>query len=119
MPERPTKSAQRMELKVFKIYFYSQLKKSFKLTNYTGVTAPFEVVAPEGGKVTVSEIDLYGDYTVNDASHHSDTVLRFISFDGYNVCHSTILFIIQLAREFNVIYNNNFFRELTYQAIVW
>jgi len=49
-----------------------------------GITAPFDVVAPEGGKVTIAEIDIYGDYTVEDTTHHSDTVLRFISFDGYS-----------------------------------
>jgi len=48
-----------------------------------GVLPPFDVEAPEGGKVTIAEIDMYGDYTVNDPSHHSDTVLRFVSYHGY------------------------------------
>jgi hypothetical protein len=60
----------------------------------TGVLPPFDIVASEsegGGKVTIAEIDLYGDYTVEDPTHHSDTVLRFLSFDGFNVSSPNLL----------------------------
>lgn len=49
-----------------------------------GVLAPSVITSPEGGKVTISEIDLYGDYSEEDSKHHSSTVLRFLSYDGFN-----------------------------------
>jgi 4-hydroxyphenylpyruvate dioxygenase len=51
-----------------------------------GVLPPLELTASEaegGGKVIISEIDLYGDYIETDPSYHSDTVIRFMSFDGF------------------------------------
>lgn len=51
-----------------------------------GIREPFEIVASEqdgGGKVIIAEIDMYGDYTVEDPTHHSDTVIRFIQYDGF------------------------------------
>jgi 4-hydroxyphenylpyruvate dioxygenase len=52
-----------------------------------GVVEPFDLKGTQvegGGRVTVAEIDLYGDYTVDIPTHHSETVIRFISFhDGY------------------------------------
>jgi len=51
-----------------------------------GVTEPTEVVATQeegGGRVIFAEIEIYGNPANPDPHHQSDTVLRFIQYDGF------------------------------------
>jgi len=51
-----------------------------------GVQEPFELMGSEsegGGKVTVAEIDLYSDNSSTVSQHTGETVLRFISYEGF------------------------------------
>eukprot|EP01113_Clastostelium_recurvatum_P050360 TRINITY_DN950_c0_g1_i2.p2 TRINITY_DN950_c0_g1~~TRINITY_DN950_c0_g1_i2.p2 ORF type:complete len:445 (+),score=111.19 TRINITY_DN950_c0_g1_i2:76-1335(+) len=45
---------------------------------------PPTVLEENGGRVVISEIEFYGDRTSSDPLHQTETVLRFISYEGYN-----------------------------------
>jgi len=49
----------------------------------TGVVPPVELVAEEGGKIILAEIELYSESNHPDPLRKSDTVLRFLEYQNY------------------------------------
>jgi len=67
----------------------SDATEAYKISTQNGargVLAPLVLQASKeegGGRVIISEIDIYGDYETSDPLHHSETVIRFIQYDGF------------------------------------